>query len=305
MSRSPLVHAPGLAITWMVVASIAFASMGAIIKWTAGQMDVWVVILGRSLITAALAFSWMRARGLSFRLGDPRWMFLRCAAGFTAMAAYFHAIQTIPLANAIALQYTSPLFIALLSGAVLGERVNSRIVPAMIASFIGAACIVAPTLQTINLDALIALGSAVLPAIAYLAVRALRTTDSPDNIIFWFALFASLGAIPGGAEAIPALSGMQWGALVGIGLAGTLGQIGLTRAYHHAPAAFTGAFSYTTILAGLAFGWLLHDESPTLADWAGVFLIIVSGVYLARGSGDKPPESDQGAPGSAATQSSS
>ncbi len=283
MSRTPLAHAPRIAIVWMIVASVTFGAMGAIIKWTAGEMDIWVVMLGRSAVTAVLAFTWMRARGHAFAIHAPHWMLLRCAAGFTAMAAYFHAIQTIPLASAITLQYTSPLFIALLSGILLKEKVGSRIVPAMIAAFIGATCIVSPTLDTLNINALIALGSAVLTAFAYLAVRALRGSDSPESIVFWFAVFASLGAIPGGAPDLMTLSSTHWLALGAIGLTGTLGQVGLTRAYHHAPAAFVGAFSYTTVIAGLLFGWFLYAELPTLTDWIGVGLIVGSGVYLARG----------------------
>lgn len=288
MSRDPLTHAPRLAILWMVIASIAFASLGAVVKWTAGQMDIWVVILGRSIVTAGLAFAWMHARGLRFAIGNPRWMLLRCTAGFIAMAAYFHAIQMIPLANAIALQYTAPLFIALLSGVVLREHVSPRIIPAVIAACAGATCIASPNLDALDVNALIALLSAFLTAIAYLAIRGLRTSDSPEGIVFWFALFASLGALPAGAIELHSLSAVQWMALAAIGLAGTLGQVGLTRAYHHAPAAFTGAFSYTTVVVGLAFGWFLFAERPTSTDWIGVALIVGSGLYLAREEASLP-----------------
>ena len=112
------------AIAWMLLASLAFGTGSALVKWTAGYAGVATVIFGRSLVITLALLAWSRLRGASLHVGDRRRMLWRCTAGLSAMACYFYAVQQISLSNAVTLQYTAPLFVALFSGAMLRERVS-------------------------------------------------------------------------------------------------------------------------------------------------------------------------------------
>ena len=87
------------------------------------------------------------------------------------------------------LQYTAPLFVALLSGRVIRERVEPVVALLVGTAFAGIVLIVSPDLSSIDSDALLALGSGFFAAMAYMYVRELRNTDSASSVVFWFAAF--------------------------------------------------------------------------------------------------------------------
>ena len=191
------------AIAWMLLASLAFASGSALVKWTAGHAGVATVIFGRSLVITLALLVWSRLRGSSLHAGDRRLLLWRCTVGLSAMVCYFYAVQQIPLSNAVTLQYTAPLFVALFSGAMLREHVSPLVYGCIALSFTGTVMIVSPSLRGVEPGALVALISGVLSAFAYLAVRGLRTSASPDGVVFWFALFCTVVTLPLAAAELP------------------------------------------------------------------------------------------------------
>ena len=194
------------AIAWMLLASLAFGTGSALVKWTAGHAGVATVIFGRSLVITLALLAWSRLRDVALQVGNRRRMLWRCVAGLSAMACYFYAVQQIPLSNAVTLQYTAPLFVALFSGAMLREHVSPLVYGCIVLSFVGTVLIVSPSLRSVDIDALVALISGVLSAFAYLAVRGLRTSVSPDGVVFWFALFCTLVTLPLAAAKLPQLA---------------------------------------------------------------------------------------------------
>jgi drug/metabolite transporter (DMT)-like permease len=205
------------------------------------------------------------------------------------MFCYFYSVQKIPLSNAVTLQYTSPLFVALFSGAVLREKVPPLIYGCILVSFIGTILIVSPSLQYIDIDATIALISGVFSAFAYLAVRGLRTSSSPDGIVFWFAAFCTLISLPFAARELPTLVMNDTLAVVGVGVCAGIGQTGMTRAYHAARAAYIGAFSYATVIIGGIYGWLIFHQELVWGDAIGAALIVGSGAILVISIPDEKP----------------
>jgi len=161
--------------------------MNALVKWTSVHADVWMIIMVRSAVIAFAVAAFAASRGITLRVNNRRTMFLRCAVGLTAMILYFTALARIPIGQAVTLQYTAPLFVALLSGKVLAERVSAGIALLVITAFAGIVLIVSPELGKVEPDALLALGSGFFAAFAYMYVRELRTTDSPTSVVFWFA----------------------------------------------------------------------------------------------------------------------
>ncbi|MEC8868997.1 MAG: DMT family transporter [Candidatus Thermoplasmatota archaeon] len=280
------------AVAWMLLASIAFGSGSALVKWTAGQAGVATVIFGRSLVITLALLTWSQLRGASLYVGNRRRMLWRCTVGLSAMTCYFYAVQQIPLSNAVTLQYTAPLFVALFSGAMLRERVSSLVYGCIALSFVGTVLIVSPSLRSVDIDALVALISGVLSAFAYLAVRGLRTSATPDGVVFWFALFCTLATLPLAASELPRLALSEVLAITGVGICAGVGQTGMTRAYQAARAAYIGAFSYATVLVGGIYGWLLFHQTLVWGDALGAALIVGSGALLVSSAPNAKPSGE-------------
>jgi len=273
------VDSPKVAVLWMIFGSICFGTMNALVKWTSINADVWMIIFIRSLVIALAVAIFARFQGISLKMNDPRKMFLRCLVGLIAMILYFSALSLIPIGQAVTLQYTAPLFVALLSGSIIREKVSTSVLISLITAFLGIILIVSPDLDSIDPNALLALGSGFFAGLAYIFVRDLRKTDSPSTVVFWFAAFSVLGSV---IQAAPELSNLTWemtAALVGIVGAGG-GQVGITMAYHQANAAWVSAFSYLTVIIATIYGVILFDEVLSTKIIIGGLLIIGSGVAL-------------------------
>ena len=271
---------PRIAVLWMIFGSVCFGTMNALVKWTSFHADVWMIIMVRSAVIAFAVAIFAASRGLSLKVSDKRTMLLRCVVGLTAMILYFTALGRIPIGQAVTLQYTAPLFVALLSGRVIRERVEPVVALLVGTAFAGIVLIVSPDLSSIDSDALLALGSGFFAAMAYMYVRELRNTDSASSVVFWFAAFSVVGSI---FQALPDVAGLEWktiAALIGIGIGAGGGQVGITMAYHRANAAWVSAFSYLTVIVATFYGFTLFNETLGASDWLGGLLIVGSGIAL-------------------------
>ena len=274
------IDSPRIAVLWMIFGSICFGTMNALVKWTSVNADVWMIIFIRSLVIALAVIIFTRFRGTSLKMNDPKKMFLRCLVGLIAMILYFSALSLIPIGQAVTLQYTAPLFVALLSGSLIRERVSTSVLISLFTAFIGIILIVSPDLDSIDPNALLALGSGLFAGLAYIFVRDLRKTDSPSTVVFWFAAFSVVGSV---IQAAPELTNLTWemlAALIGIGVGAGGGQVGITMAYHQANAAWVSAFSYLTVIIATIYGIILFDEVLSTKIIIGGLLIIGSGVAL-------------------------
>ena len=271
---------PRIAVMWMIFGRVCFGTMNALVKWTAFHADVWMIIMVRSAVIALAVAIFAASRGLSLKVSDKRKMLLRCVVGLTAMILYFTALGRIPIGQAVTLQYTAPLFVALLSGRVIRERVEPMVALLVGSAFAGIVLIVSPDLSSIDSDALLALGSGFFAAMAYMYVRELRNTDSASSVVFWFAAFSVVGST---FQALPDVAGLEWktvAALIGIGIGAGGGQVGITMAYHRANAAWVSAFSYLTVIVATFYGFTLFNETLGASDWLGGLLIVGSGIAL-------------------------
>ena len=286
---NPTIDSPRVAVLWMIFGSVSFGTMNALVKWTSVNADVWMIIFVRSLVIALAVAIFARFQGISLKVNDSKKMFLRCLTGLIAMILYFTALSLIPIGQAVTLQYTAPLFVALLSGRLISEKVSSSVFLLLTTAFVGIVLIVSPDLNSISPHALIALGSGLFAGLAYIFVRDLRNTESPTSVVFWFAAFSVLGSM---IQAFPDLSGLSLemiAALIGIGIGAGGGQVGITMAYHKANAAWVSSFSYLTVIIATIYGILLFDEILTMEIIIGGLMIIGSGIALIFFA---PPKSD-------------
>ncbi|MCP2506984.1 MAG: DMT family transporter [Candidatus Thalassarchaeaceae archaeon] len=278
-NTSPI-DSPKVAVFWMIFGSICFGTMNALVKWTTSNADVWMIIFIRSVVIALIVVIIANLNNITLVPKDSKTMFLRCLSGLIAMILYFSALARIPIGQAVTLQYTAPLFVALLSGRIIREKVSPSIFILLILSFFGIILVVSPTTEKIEPDAFLALGSGFFAALAYIFVRKLRQTDSPTSVVFWFAIFSILGSVIQAAPDLNSLTPKILLALVGVGIGAGGGQIGITMAYHKANAAWVSAFSYLTVIIATFYGYLIFDETLTITNIIGGIMIVCSGIAL-------------------------
>ena len=275
---------PQAAIAWMILAGLCFSATGVFVKLSGGLLIVWTVIFGRSIVIAIMTFILSKIQNKSLSFEEPKWLIARCISGLSAMACYFYAIPLISLTTAVVLQWTSPLFVALFSGYLIKEKVSPFLFICIGVAFTGTILIISPSFEAIEINALYALISGILSAIAYLSIRQLRSTATSESVVFWFAIFCVIFSLPFSVKELLTISTYEIQVLIGVGVTAGIGQIGMTKAYHAAKAAYIGAFSYSTVVVSWIYGFFIFNEILSIWDMVGTLLIVGSGIFLATTS---------------------
>lgn len=280
----------------MVAAALAFAAMSAVIKLVSARYSVFEVVFYRGAVGALVLGAWMAARGgrpASERL--PMHL-ARSLVGTVAMALWFYTIGRLPLATAVTLNYTSPVFIAMIVAAAswhLG-RANPARAPlylAIVAGFVGVLLILRPTVEREQaLELGLGLLSGLLGAVAYLLVRQLGRAGEPEwRVVFWFSvvntLFGAIAATLGGWQPL------RWAdlpLLLLIGVLASAGQLMMTRAFSRGGTLLTANLQYLGVIFATAIGWAAFGERFEPIEAAGIALIVASGLAATRVSPNPP-----------------
>jgi drug/metabolite transporter (DMT)-like permease len=208
--------------------------------------------------------------------------FIRCLIGVVSMWMGFWSIANLPLAQAIALAYSSPIFVTIAAVLLLGETVRLRRWLAVIAGFLGVLVIVRPWSQAFSLGSLVAVAAALITAIVAIQIKQLSREDGSDTIVLWTYLFW----VP--MSLLPALwfwhppQGIAWLWLVLSGVLGTVGQLLWTRALKLGEVSALTPISFVQLVIVTIAGWLWFGE--TLDRWtlAGATIIFGATFYIAR-----------------------
>ena len=270
----------------MLVAGLFFATMAVFVKLGSEQFDATELAFYRSLFTLVSAAAIVVAVRGTVRTQFMGPHLIRSIAGAVSLVGYFYAISKLPLATAQTLNYTSPIFLAIATVVVLGERFSNWLVVAIVVGFIGVALLLQPTFAAGNEGpAMIGLFSGVVASWAYLSVRTLGRLGEPDyRVIFWFGAVATLGC---GLWQLatstfhPVNFGNLW-ILVGMGVFATLAQLAMTRAYRLGNTLVVGALSYSTLVFGAIATYAVWRQNLAPLEWIGMAVIVASGIIAMR-----------------------
>lgn len=200
-------------------------------------------------------------RRLSFvatqRLGMHAW---RNAAHLAGQFTWFWAITQIPLAEVFALEFTTPLWVALLAPLILRERMTLPRLAAVALGFIGALIVIRPTGMAISIGTASALSCAVAYAFSYIAMKQLTRTERPLTILFWLSLFQALytTALTFGSLSWPTPA--TWGWLVVVSLSGLAAHYCIARAFALADATIVTPMDYLRVPLIAFVGWAVYAE---------------------------------------------
>lgn len=270
---------------WMVVAGFLFGCMGVFVKLGAAYFSSAELVFYRSLFGLLVIALIIMSRGMT--VATPHWKahLWRGLSGFAALMLFFYAIGRLPLATAVTLNYTAPLFLAFLSVLILKERPHPPLVLAILLGFAGVVLLLRPTLHQEQMAAgLMGLASGFLAAIAYLNVKQLGRIGEPEwRIVFYFTLICTFGGgIWMGVHTFHPISPLNFLLLLGLGATATLAQLAMTRAYRKGDTLVVGSLAYSTVVFASLWGILLWRETPPPACWLGTALIVLSGVLASR-----------------------
>lgn len=282
----------------MAVASFFFSLMSLLVKAAGQTIPVAEIVLARALIAVGLTWLYLRSRGVS-PWGERRKMLVvRGLLGFGALLCFFYSVVHLPLADATVLQYTNPVFAALIAAMLLGERLRPFEGACVVGSLAGVLLVARPTFLfgsgAKELDPLAvgaALLGALLSAAAYVAVRSLTKTEEPLVIVFYFGVVSLIGSLPLAALNPVLPKGADWLVLLGVGVATQLGQVYLTKGLREEPTGRALTVGYLQIVFAGLWGLSFFGEAPGALSLAGFSLIVLSTAALASRSvaGPGPP----------------
>jgi drug/metabolite transporter (DMT)-like permease len=282
-SAFPLQQNRLLGIGLRVGAATSFAFMAAAIKQSAAHgVSVPEIAFYRFAFGLPPLLVWIALTGSfgAWRTARPLAHLWRGAIGLSTMVVAFTAVTLLPLAEATTLSFIAPLFSVALSALFLGEQVGRHRWTAVAVGLLGVMVVMQP--GGTHLD-LLGLGLAVLAALGVAAVtitlRQIGKTERTPTIVLWFTLFSMAGTglfLPWYGQAHDAAT---WAILVGLGLAGGIGQLFLTSSLRFAPVPVVVPFDYSQLLWAVLLGWLLWDTHPAATTWLGAAIIVGSGLY--------------------------
>lgn len=268
---------------WCVlVSSLAFAGMAALIKHLSVNMPTEMTVFFRNLFGLIALLPLLLRGSVQLKTNNLRWHIDRAMFGVAAMYCFFYALGKLPLADAVLLNYTAPIFTPLIALLWLHERVPHTVRWGVAVGFVGVVLILKPGHVLFSPATLVGLASGVFAAFAMTSIRRMAQTEPTLRIVLYFSVVAT------GVSAVPLLWAWQniaWPELVplaALGVLASIGQLFLTKAYTLAPAARVGALTYATVVIAAVLGWIFWGEVLDIFSVGGALLVGVGGTLAMR-----------------------
>jgi drug/metabolite transporter (DMT)-like permease len=298
-----------LGIAYLCLGVLVFSLQDAIIKKVSGDYPVTEAVCIRSLVAFPILALFVHFEVGLKAISSPNfyWLMLRASALFLSYTTYYLAFPALPLADAVALFFTVPLFITALAGPLLGEDVGWRSWGAVAAGFAGVLIMMQPGTALFEPAAVFSLLSALMYALSALMTRRLGASESASvmalyqNFVF-FAGSAALALLLTGLEVRSAVhpslnflvrawampSSTDLALMIACGAIAATGTLLLTHAYRIAQANRIASFEFTGILWVPLWGFLFFSEIPRWTTVLGAILIVVCGLIAMRGPQSEP-----------------
>jgi drug/metabolite transporter (DMT)-like permease len=292
LTDHPGAHNTLTGIMLKIVSVAVFVGMSSCIK-AAGTVPAGQIVFFRSFfaifpIIVLLAFQ--GKLGTAFSTKRPLNHIARGVVGVCAMGLGFFALTRLPLPEAITLNYAQPLLVVVFSSIFLGEAIRVYRWSAVAVGLVGVLVISWPELTLLGsgaalgdqevLGVIAALVAAAISAVAMLLVRNLVQSEPTATIVLWFSVTASVLALLSLPFGWQALTPAQAGLLIAAGFCGGLAQILMTAAYRHAEASVVAPFEYTSMLLGIAVGYLAFGDVPTVHMLVGGTIVVAAGIFI-------------------------
>jgi len=272
------------AIIFNLLAWVMLPIMDGFAKYLSAELPVLQITWARYFFTVAFTFPIMFFFYKSkLKWSDkPKLQFIRGLILLTANICFFYSISVISLAKALTLAFVAPLIVTAFSPIFLGENVGVKRWSAVIIGFIGSLVVIRPGFVEINLASLAALGTGIMYGFYLIITRKLSSSDNP---LLTLLLTGVVGAIiitcvMPFVWVKPTVN--QWSMMAAIGVFACIGHLFLILSLKYADASKLAPFSYFEIITNITIGFYFFNEFPDNWTFLGLFIIILSGIYISR-----------------------
>lgn len=271
-------------VIWMLCGAFLFSVMSALTHALGPRCDWLVVALVRALFMFGSITLSARLARVPLVVWNPPTLWMRSLAGSFSLVCNFYALTRLPVADAITLNNTYPLWIVVLAWWQLRRLPSALDVVSVTAGTVGVVLIEQPHLADNDLAALVALGSSVSTAVALIGLHRLRDVDY-RAVMAHFAGVASVVSIVGfflhgGASTLPPYDLTTMLLLLGVGLTGTAGQVFLTKAYAAGAPANVSVVGLSQVAFAMGFDVIFWDRSLTPVTLLGFALVLAPTGWL-------------------------
>lgn len=278
-----LAHANRVGIAWMVVAMTAFIGNDALVKSIGQRVPTAQLIVVRGVMAITLIALVAHRMGVLRRAAEVArgWVAVRAGCEGAGTFLYLAALFKLPLANATAINLSSPLIIALLAMVFLGERVDRLRWVAIAGGFTGVLLVIQPSAEGFNVYAWLCLLATLVYSVRDLLTR--RIAPGTPSILVTLATAATVVAMALAVLLVEGWRPMQWRDVALLALASVFlstGYYGVIAAMRHGEVSVVAPFRYTGLLWALVIGFVVWGDVPNALGWAGIALLIGSGLFM-------------------------
>jgi len=267
----------------MAASAMLFGAMAIVIRLASKQLHAFEIAFFRNLLGATFALPLLWRHGLGLLHTDKLGFYvLRCAIGIVSMLAGFWAIVHLPLAQAIALSYSTPLFVTIGAVLFLGEVVRIRRWSAVLVGFLGVLVIVRPGAAAFSLASLVPLLAAAMSGSVAISIKYLSRTERPDAIVLLTSLLWVPLSLGPAAFVWQRPQGITWLWLVLAGFFGTTAHMCWTRALRLGEVSALTPLSFLQLPVVALAGYALFGEQIDAWTLTGAGIILASNLYIAQ-----------------------
>jgi drug/metabolite transporter (DMT)-like permease len=272
---------------WMAGWITLMLCMAVVGREVTRELNAFQVMELRALIGLVLIYPLIHMHGGLKSMGTafPLRHLGRNIVHYCAQYSWFVALGLIPLAQVVSIEFTMPIWTAILAVSFLGERLNAWKIAAIVFGLLGVWMIVRPEAGRIDPGQAWALASSIGFAVSVVMIKALTRTDSVIRILFWMLIIqAIIGAIPAYLvwQPVPA---HLWGFVVAVAFCGTFSHYCMTRAMLYADATVVVPMDFLRVPATAIAGWLIYAEGIDLFTVAGASLILLGNLLNLKQAG--------------------
>lgn len=264
------------------ISTVGFTTMHMMVRLLSGELHPFQIAFFRNFFGLIVFLPVLLRHGLDpFKTKRLPLQIFRSILNIVAMLTFFYALSISPLARVTALGFSAPIFAAVLSFVILGERFRLHRWSAILLGFVGALIILRPGIIPLDLGSFLVLASTFVWGFTLIVIKVLARTDSSMTITCYMSVLLTIFSLGPAIWFWRAPQFETWFWLVAIGISGTLAQLLMVQALKEGETTVVLPFDFLKLIWATIFGYWLFAETVDLWTWVGAAVIITSGIYVA------------------------